>query len=63
MPGVQEGDTGSDNRTAKTVPFALGVSPPIVIGTFKRRTPQANGATTRERELPGRAIVYYTVTS
>ena len=26
------------------VPFALGVSPPIVIGTFKRRTPQANGA-------------------
>ena len=28
---------------ASTVPFALGVSPPIVIGTFKRRTPQANG--------------------
>ena len=25
------------------VPFPLGVSPPIVIGTFKRRTPQANG--------------------
>ena len=25
------------------VPFALGVSPPIVIGAFKRRTPQANG--------------------
>ena len=24
------------------VPFPLGVSPPIVIGTFKRRTPQAN---------------------
>ena len=30
----------------QTVPFALGVSPPIVIGAFKRRTPQANGTVT-----------------
>ena len=29
--------------TNHTVPFPLGVLPPIVIGTFKRCTPQANG--------------------
>ena len=29
--------------SARRVPFPLGVSLSITIGTFKRRTPQANG--------------------
>ena len=40
------------------VPFALGVSPPIVIGTFKRRTPQANGTVDAQAGLgqPGQPV-------